>query len=127
MTAADVFAPGSTALITGGASGIGRAIGKLCRQRGMKVLLADRNAEALEDAAKELKSLDGEASDVSTTVLDVSNLSKWQALKETVTKDFGSIELLVLNAGVGLRGSWGDSDYFRKVSGRPTSKKVKCR
>jgi short-subunit dehydrogenase len=54
-------------------------------------------------------------------------LSEWQALKETVSKDFGSIELLVLNAGVGLRGSWGDSDYFRKVSRRPTIKKVKCR
>ena len=113
MTAADVFAPGSTALITGGASGIGLAIGKLCKSKGMKVVLTDRNAEALEKAAKEVAGVAGEASDVTTAVIDVSKLDDWQRLKEVVKQGPGSVELLVLNAGMGMQASWTDSNYFR--------------
>ncbi|PNP43965.1 hypothetical protein TGAMA5MH_04250 [Trichoderma gamsii] len=110
--AAAVFAPGSTALITGGASGVGLAIAKLCRSKGMKLLLVDRNAEALEKAKAEVGS---SSSDVTTSVLDVSKLEGWASLRDQAAKTFGSIELLVLNAGVGARGTWGDNDYFRTV------------
>ncbi|KAM0483774.1 hypothetical protein ACHAPX_002270 [Trichoderma viride] len=110
--AAAVFAPGSTALITGGASGVGLAIAKLCRSKGMKLLLVDRNAEALEKAKAEVGS---SSSDVATSVLDVSKLEDWASLRDQAAKTFGSIELLVLNAGVGARGTWGDDDYFRTV------------
>lgn len=109
--AAAVFAPGSTALITGGASGVGLAIAKLCRSKGMKLLLVDRNAEALEKAKAEV----GSSSDVATSVLDVSKLEGWASLRDQAAKTFGSIELLVLNAGMGARGTWGDGDYFRTV------------
>lgn len=111
--AAAVFTPGSTALITGGASGVGLAIAKLCRSKGMKLLLVDRNAEALEKAKAEIGS-----SDVATSVLDVSKLEGWASLRDQAAKTFGSIELLVLNAGVGGRGTWGDNDYFRNVRAR---------
>ncbi|RFU82057.1 short chain dehydrogenase reductase [Trichoderma arundinaceum] len=110
--AAAVFAPGSTALITGGASGVGLAIAKLCRSKGMKLLLVDRNAEALEKAKAEVGS---PSSDVATSVLDVSKLDGWASLRDQATKTFGSIELLVLNAGMGARGTWGDSDYFKNI------------
>ncbi|PTB38758.1 uncharacterized protein TrAFT101_006785 [Trichoderma asperellum] len=110
--AAAVFAPGSTALITGGASGVGLAIAKLCRSKGMKLLLVDRNAEALEKAKAEVGS---SSSDVATSVLDVSKLEGWASLRDEAAKTFGSIELLVLNAGMGAKGTWGDSDYFRTV------------
>lgn len=110
--AAAVFAPGSTALITGGASGIGLAIAKLCSSKGMKLLLVDRNAEALEKAKAEVGP---SSSDVATSVLDVSKLDSWTSLREQATKTFGSIELLVLNAGMTARGTWGDNDYFRTV------------
>ncbi|KAL7923770.1 hypothetical protein ACQKWADRAFT_42831 [Trichoderma austrokoningii] len=110
--AAAVFAPGSTALITGGASGVGLAIAKLCRSKGMKLLLVDRNAEALEKAKAEVGS---SSPDVATSVLDVSKLEGWASLRDQATKTFGSIELLVLNAGVGGRGTWGDNDYFRRI------------
>lgn len=113
--AAAVFAPGSTALITGGASGVGLAIAKLCRSKGMKLLLVDRNAEALEKAKAEVGS---SSSDVATSVLDVSKLEGWASLRDEAAKTFGSIELLVLNAGMGAKGTWGDSDYFRTVSAR---------
>jgi NAD(P)-dependent dehydrogenase (short-subunit alcohol dehydrogenase family) len=53
---------------------------------------------------------------VKTAVVDVSKLEDWERLKETATQDSGSVELLVLNAGLAVRGAtWGDSDYFRKT------------
>lgn len=115
MPAADVFTSGSSALITGGASGVGLAIAKLCRSKGMKVLLVDVNTDALEKAKKELVGENGAESDVVTAVVDVSQVDAWASLKKTAISAFGSIELLVLNAGIGARGTWGDQDYFTKV------------
>lgn len=113
MTAVDVFAPGSAALITGGASGIGLAIAKLCRSKGMKVFLVDRDASTLQQAERELSGRDSTGKDVVTSVSDVSLADSWKALKEAAMKAFGGIELLVLNAGTAAKGGWGDSDYFR--------------
>ncbi|PFH57183.1 hypothetical protein XA68_15412 [Ophiocordyceps unilateralis] len=108
MTATDVFAAGSTALITGAASGIGLAIAKLCREKGMRVCLVDRDTDALQKAKGELP-----GKDVLTTVADVSKPASWAALKDDVTEAFGSVELLVLNAGMAAKGGWGDDEYFR--------------
>ncbi|KAG7406216.1 3-beta-hydroxycholanate 3-dehydrogenase (NAD(+)) 2 [Fusarium oxysporum f. sp. rapae] len=110
MSPTDVFSPGSTALITGAGSGIGLAIAKTCRSKGMCTLLVDNNEEALEALTKTHFPND---SDVVTSKVDVSSTSDWQALKKLALDKFGSIELLVLNAGRGLRGTWGDDDYFR--------------
>lgn len=115
MPAADVFASGSSALITGGASGIGLATAKLCRSKGMKVLLADINRESLQKAKAELIGENGAESDVVTAEVDVSQVDAWEGLKKTAISAFGSIELLVLNAGVQARGTWGDQAYFNKV------------
>lgn len=115
MPAADVFAPGSSALITGGASGIGLAVAKLCRSKGMKVLVVDINKEALQKAKAELIGENGADSDVVTAEVDVSRVDDWDGLKKTAISAFGSIELLVLNAGVQARGTWGDQAYFNKV------------
>ncbi|KAM0543431.1 hypothetical protein ACHAPJ_012294 [Fusarium lateritium] len=110
MSPTDVFSAGSTALITGAGSGIGLAIAKTCRSKGMRTLLVDNNDEALGALKKEHFPDD---SDVVTSKVDVSVTSDWQALKELALSKFGSIELLVLNAGRGLKGTWGDNDYFR--------------
>ncbi|KAK2606016.1 hypothetical protein QQS21_003533 [Conoideocrella luteorostrata] len=117
MPAADVFAPGSSALITGAASGIGLAVAKLCRSRGMKVLLVDNDAEALQAAQKSIVGAAGYDPGVPclTSQADVSQVESWAGLREMATTAFGSIELLMLNAGVGARGSWGDQDYFNKI------------
>lgn len=115
--AAAVFASGSTALITGGASGIGLALGKLCHGKGMNVLLVDRNADALEQARLAIAGEDVDTSGprVVTSVADVSLPEDWAALKDSALAKFGSIEFLALNAGVGGKGTWGDGDYFRTV------------
>lgn len=116
MPAAAVFAPGSSALITGGASGVGLAIAKLCRSKGMKILLVDVNAEALQTAKKQLVGEnDAAGSDVVTAAADVSKAHAWTELSKTAASTFRTIELLVLNAGVGMRGTWGDDEYFNKV------------
>lgn len=115
MPAAAVFASGSSALITGGASGVGLAIAKLCRSKGMNILLVDVNAEALQTAKKQLVGEDDAGSHVVTAAADVSNADAWTELSKTATSAFSTIELLVLNAGVGVRGTWGDDEYFNKV------------
>ncbi|CAJ0554600.1 Ff.00g131130.m01.CDS01 [Fusarium sp. VM40] len=110
MSPTDVFRQGSTALITGAGSGIGLAIAKMCRSKGMRLLLADNNEQALEALTKEHFANDSE---VVTSKVDVSVTSDWQALKDLALEKFGSIEFLALNAGRGMRGTWGDEAFFR--------------
>ncbi|KAH7324820.1 hypothetical protein B0I35DRAFT_348573 [Stachybotrys elegans] len=107
-----VFAQGSTALITGGASGVGLAIAKLCKGKGMNLLLVDRNEEALKAAVSDISDV-SDSPTVKSFTADVSKLEDWSKLQELVTAEVGSIELLVLNAGMGMKGGWGDHDYFR--------------
>ncbi|KAI1135312.1 NAD(P)-binding protein [Hypoxylon sp. FL0543] len=109
-----IFKKANTAVITGGASGIGLALAQKCVGYGMKVLVADWDAKGL-DAAKE--SL-GE--DAATVRVDVSKVEDWGEIKSAVVKEFGGqINLLALNAGVGLRtafeGAEADPAAFRKV------------
>jgi NAD(P)-dependent dehydrogenase (short-subunit alcohol dehydrogenase family) len=113
MSPTDVFSSGSTALITGAGAGIGLAIAKICRSKGMRVLLVDNDDEALENLSKQHFPDD---SDVITSKVDVSSTSDWQDLKKLAQDKFGTIELLVLNAGRGMKGTWGDESYFRDVS-----------
>lgn len=116
MPASSVFAAGSTALITGGASGIGFALAKLCRAKGMNVVIADLNIEALESSKAILAELPAAAeARVLAAAVDVSSVDAWKNLKDTVVAEFGTVEFLALNAGVGGKGTWGDDDYFRKV------------
>jgi NAD(P)-dependent dehydrogenase (short-subunit alcohol dehydrogenase family) len=112
MSPTDVFSSGSTALITGAGSGIGLAIAKTCRSKGMRVVLVDNDEEALENLNKQHFVDD---SHVLTSKVDVSSLSDWQSLKKLALDKFGTIELLVLNAGRGPKGTWGDDDYFRET------------
>ncbi|KAJ4346224.1 hypothetical protein N0V95_005590 [Ascochyta clinopodiicola] len=100
-----VFRANSRALITGGASGIGYAVAKLCLKASMKVTLVDYNQETLDLAKKNLKG------DVECVKSDVGDLSAWKSLKEKV----GDVDFLMLNAGRMVKGSWGESEYFDQV------------
>jgi short-subunit dehydrogenase len=108
-----VFSKGNTALITGGASGIGLAIAHHCRKQGMKVGIVDRNTETL-DVAKEALAYD-KPEEVTIYEVDVSDAKQWALLKTDVQKDLGKISFLVLNAGTTAKGTWGDAEYFDKV------------
>ncbi|KAK5635256.1 hypothetical protein RRF57_010968 [Xylaria bambusicola] len=102
----------NTAVITGGASGIGLALTKKCVGYGMRVLVADYDEKSL-DAAKSAL-----GDKIDTIRIDVGKIEDWTALKEKVEKDFGGkINLLVLNAGTGHRASFSDADTlgFEKI------------
>ncbi|KAI1841947.1 hypothetical protein JX266_011807 [Neoarthrinium moseri] len=91
-----IFKSGNTAVITGGASGIGLALAKRCAAAGMKVLVADRNAALL--AA--MSAVVGPAA--VPFEMDVGSAADWERLKAAVAADLGGrVTLLALNAGVG--------------------------
>lgn len=78
-----VFAASKTALITGGASGIGLAVAKKCLGHGMKILIVDNDDDFLASARRSL----GEDK-VLTAKADVSRLENWAHLKKRVDSDF---------------------------------------
>jgi NAD(P)-dependent dehydrogenase (short-subunit alcohol dehydrogenase family) len=88
---------GNTAVITGGASGIGLAAAKRMASLGLRVCLADQDAEGLERAVAEL----GPAAEAFAHPTDVSDRSSVDALGDAVAERFGPISVLMNNAGTG--------------------------
>lgn len=84
----------ASAVITGGASGIGLAVAKELAARGVRIMLADLPGERLDAAAA---SIDGTLSHP----CDVSDLAQVEALADVAFAQLGSVELLLNNAGVG--------------------------
>jgi NAD(P)-dependent dehydrogenase (short-subunit alcohol dehydrogenase family) len=86
------------ALITGGASGIGRATAERLVADGATVVIADIQDEAGETAAAELRA--GGAS-VSYVHLDVADEASWRQAVGAIERDHGRLDVLVNNAGIG--------------------------
>ena len=97
---------GKVAVVTGAASGIGRAIAEYAGRREMKLVLADIEGPALEAVAKELRET---GTDVLAVQTDVSNAAEMDALAEKTLETFNGVHLLVNNAGVGAGSSVWDS------------------
>jgi short-subunit dehydrogenase len=119
-----VFRPGATALITGGASGIGFAFAQLCRSHGMHLALIDVNSSYL-SKAKDLLGASSHIERIETYQVDVSQISAWQKLRSDVEEKFGTVDLLMLNAGASFqpkegKQSWEDIEYFQKASTHPS-------
>ncbi|MEM6499510.1 MAG: SDR family NAD(P)-dependent oxidoreductase [Pseudomonadota bacterium] len=87
-----------TALVSGGAEGIGLAIAKALGEQGMNVVLADINEVALTAASDKLREI---GIDVFTIRLDVADELQWSAAVEQTVAQFGKLHMLVNNAGVG--------------------------
>lgn len=86
------------AVITGAASGIGRALATRCAEEQMKVVLADVEVDALHKTEQELKAA---GATVLSVVTDVSKESDLQKLAQATMNTFGQVDLLINNAGVG--------------------------
>jgi len=89
---------GRVAVITGGASGIGRAFAAALAAEGAKLVLADVEQKALDATTGELRERGAEALGVQT---DVSKRESVQALADRVFAEHGACHILANNAGVG--------------------------
>ncbi|MGY8775575.1 SDR family NAD(P)-dependent oxidoreductase [Spongiibacter tropicus] len=86
------------AVITGGASGVGRALALALANEGAKVVIADIEAQALERGVAELTEMGCECLGQRADVTDPASM---QALAEAAWKKFGAVHLVFANAGVG--------------------------
>lgn len=91
---------GKVAVVTGAASGIGRGIAQQLQAAGAQVVIADVEQEALDKAAEEMG--------VVGIRTDVSNYDSVDALARQVVERFGTVHVLVNNAGVGPLGRIAD-------------------
>lgn len=86
---------GSTALVTGAASGIGLAIAKALHAQGARVAVADIDREAATRAAAEL------GDQALALGFDVADRGAWTAARETIETTLGPVSILINNAGIG--------------------------
>src|SRR5688500_11862737 len=93
---------GRVAVVTGGASGVGRAMVERFAAEGMRVVLADVEQQALDAVAAELQD---QGLDVEGVVVDVSDWDSVVALRDTVLDRYGAVHVLCNNAGVGAGAS----------------------
>ena len=100
---------GKTAVISGGAGGIGLALAEELGQRGMRIVIGDIEKSQLVKAELQLSE---KGIEVLACELDVTDFSQWQALAENAEAKFGKIHMLVNNAGVGgIPGSIEKTDH----------------
>lgn len=92
---------GKVAVITGAASGIGRALAQRCVQEGMKVVLADIEEGALSTTATALEAQGATVLSVRTNVAQAEEVA---ALAQRTLENFGAVHLLFNNAGVAANG-----------------------
>ena len=89
---------GKVAVVTGGASGIGRAMGERFARDGMKVMLADVEAPVLDATVAALRD---DGFDVTGVVTDVADYASVEALRDATLEAHGAVHVLCNNAGVG--------------------------
>jgi NAD(P)-dependent dehydrogenase (short-subunit alcohol dehydrogenase family) len=96
----DIFAEdllaGETALVTGGGTGIGRAIALAFADHGADVAIASRSMENLEPVAEEIET---RGVDACATTVDIREPDRVEEMVETVLDELGDLSVLVNNAG----------------------------
>ncbi len=88
---------GKTALVTGGALGIGKAIAGRLAEAGSAVMVADINLEAARQTVDEIEKMGGKAAAIQ---IDVSHVEDVQRMTQATVDTYGTLDILVNNAGV---------------------------
>ena len=99
---------GRVAIVTGAASGMGRATAYLFADEGARVAAVDINAQGVQQVVKEIREAGGEAEGWSLDLQDASGLTD---LVDAVAERFGGIDILINNAGISLPNAFQGEDY----------------
>ena len=91
------------AFVTGGARGIGFSICEALLEQGLRVVVTDVDAEALDVAGQRLEKY---GSNVVTRVMDVRDRTAWNRVVDEVREQWGPVDLLVNNAGIMVLGEF---------------------
>jgi len=101
---------GARTLVTGASSGIGRAIALELARQGARLLVTARRTERLQELVDEIGALSGEATFVAGDIADPGFRAQ---LVDVVRERFGSLDVLVNNAGIGAFGRFDQADEAR--------------
>ncbi len=93
-------------LITGASRGIGRSLAIDCARRGATVIGCARSQEHLKEVLKELKPISPKSAVI---LCDVADRRQVQTMIGKILTDFGRIDILINNAGMGLRQPFGET------------------
>src|SRR6184192_430053 len=99
---------GLTVLVTGAASGMGRATALVFAAEGAKVAVTDVNAEATEAVAAEIAASGGTAK---AWTLDVANRDAITSVVGDIAAHFGGLDIVINNAGISVRTAIDDDGY----------------
>lgn len=99
---------GLTVLVTGAASGMGRATAQVFATEGANVAVTDITAEGTEAVAQEIGNSGGTAK---AWVLDVADRDAITSVVKSVATHFGGLDILVNNAGISVRVALDDDGY----------------
>lgn len=104
---------GKSVLITGGTSGVGLATAQLFQEHGARIAVTGRNPASLSEAKKIL------GTDAQVFASDVSKMADIDTLMDQVAEQFGRLEVLFLNAGIGKMGALEqvtEADFDEQIS-----------
>ncbi|QJP16813.1 SDR family NAD(P)-dependent oxidoreductase [Starkeya sp. ORNL1] len=110
--------PGNVAVVTGAASGIGRAAARRFAELGLRIVLIDHADAVLDSAAAEMTSVArGGADDVLPVQADVADYAAMARLRDVVADRFGDVSVLMNNAGINDNpgNTWSGLDGWRRV------------
>ncbi|WP_179179237.1 SDR family oxidoreductase [Pseudomonas sivasensis] len=103
-----------TAIITGASSGLGAASARALSEKGVRIVAAALDQQGLDAIVSELK---GKGGDAVGRVSDVTNPEDMKALAQFAQDSFGSVDILINNAGLMLFSNWVDlaTDDWEKM------------